>query len=127
MKIEHIAIYVNDLDQARDFFIRYFQAASSELYQNPVTDFQSYFLTFEGGARVELMHRPDMADDQKRHRRTGLSHLAFRMDSQEEVEALTRRLREDGYTILSGPRPTGDGYYESLILGVEGNQIELMA
>ena len=127
MRIEHIALYVNDLNRAKDFFVKYFEADAGELYHNPVTDFYSYFLTFEDGARMELMHRPDMADEQKALRRTGYSHVSFRLEDKQKVEALTRRLRGDGYKVVSGPRTTGDGYYESLVVGVEGNQIEIMA
>lgn len=127
MKVEHIALYVNDLERARDFFVKYLEAESSELYQNPVNDFQSYFLSFSEGPRIELMHRPDMSDDQKKLRRTGYSHISFQLGSTEAVDALTKRLREDGFRVDSGPKTTGDGYYESRIIGVEGNQIELMA
>ncbi len=125
MTIEHIAMYVNDLEQARDFFVRYFDAVSNDGYHNKTTKFRSYFLEFEDGARLELMHKPGMQDLQKSLARTGFVHLAFRVGSAEKVDALTRRLREDGYEVLSGPRTTGDGYYESCILGIEGNQIEI--
>ena len=92
MKIEHIALYVNDLEAAKDFFVRYFDAVPNAGYHNPRTDFRSYFLTFADGARLELMKA---------------------------------RLKADGCEVLSGPRTTGDGYYESCVLAVEGNQIEI--
>lgn len=125
MKIEHVAMYVNDLEAVRDFFVRYFDAVSNEGYHNVRTDFRSYFLSFSDGARLEIMNRPDMSDDDKALARTGYIHLAFSVGSQENVDALTKRLKADGYEVVSGPRTTGDGYYESCVLGPEGNQIEI--
>ena len=125
MYIEHIAMYVNDLENARDFFIRYFSAQSNEGYHNKKTDFRSYFLSFDCGARLEIMNRPNMDDSEKGLARTGFIHLAFSLGSEEAVDALTSRLKNDGYTVVSGPRTTGDGYYESCIIAMEGNQIEI--
>lgn len=125
MQIEHIAMYVNDLDGARDFFIRYFGAVSNEGYHNKRTDFRSYFLSFGSGARLEIMTRPGMADCEKQPDRTGYAHIAFQLGSREAVDALTVRLKTDGYPVTSGPRVTGDGYYESCIVGIEGNLIEI--
>lgn len=125
MQIEHIAMYVNDLEKAKDFFVRYFGAKANTLYHNTTTDFRSYFLSFEDGARLEIMHRPDMEDMEKPLTRTGFVHIAFRLGSKEAVDTLTARLKEDGYKVISGPRRTGDGYYESCIVDFEGNQIEL--
>ena len=125
MKIEHIAMYVNDLEKARDFFVKYFNAVSNNGYHNKTTDFRSYFLTFEDGARLEIMTRPGMEDREKTEKRTGYIHIAFSVGSKEAVDELTAKLKEDGYPAISGPRTTGDGYYESCILGPEGNQIEI--
>lgn len=125
MKIEHIAMYVNDLEAARDFFVKYFDAASNNGYHNPKTGFRSYFLTFEDGARLEIMNHPQMEDITKKSKQTGYIHIAFSVGSRENVDKLTQRLKEDGYEVLSGPRTTGDGYYESCIAGIEGNQIEI--
>lgn len=125
MQIEHIALYVNDLAGARDFFVRYLGAAAGALYHNQTTGFRSYFLSFEGGARLELMNKPNLDDPEKTLHRTGFAHVAFRLGSRERVDALTERLRQDGYAVVSGPRTTGDGYYESCVLAIEGNQIEL--
>lgn len=125
MRIEHIAMYVADLEAAREFFVKYLGAVSGELYHNQKTGFRSYFLSFSDGARLELMNRPDMADLPKEPLRTGLIHLAFSLGSAEKVDALTAELKAQGYAVLSGPRTTGDGYYESCIAVVEGNQIEL--
>lgn len=125
MRVEHIAMYVNDLEKARDFFVKYFHAKSNDGYHNKTTNFRSYFLTFEDGARIELMCHPDMQDAEKGIRRTGLIHIAFSVGSKEKVDELTQILKNDGYEVLSGPRTTGDGYYESCIVGIEGNQIEI--
>lgn len=125
MRVEHIAMYVNDLEKARDFFIRYFNAVSNDGYHNKTTNLRSYFLSFDDGARIELMNHPDMQDMDKGVRRTGLIHIAFSVGSQEKVDKLTQKLIDDGYEVISGPRITGDGYYESCIVGVEGNQIEI--
>lgn len=125
MKIEHIAMYVNHLTEARDFFVKYFGAVSNEEYHNRSTDFRSYFLTFDDGARLEIMNKPQMDDSEKTVARTGFIHIAISVGSRENVDEITKRLKEDGYEVLSGPRITGDGYYESCVVGVEGNQIEI--
>ena len=125
MKIEHIAMYVNDLEAAKAFFETYFDAVSNKGYHNRTTDFRSYFLRFDDGARLELMTRPDMTDNKKLLDHTGYIHIAFSVGSAERVNALTQRLKQDGYDIVSGPRITGDGYYESCVIGIEGNQIEI--
>ena len=125
MKIEHIALYVNDLEAARDFFVKYLGASSNTGYHNLRTDFRSYFLSFENGARLELMHKPEMPDLPKELARTGYAHIAFSVGSKERVDILTAELKAAGYEVVSGPRTTGDGYYESCIIAIEGNQIEL--
>ncbi|MGP1349619.1 MAG: VOC family protein [Stomatobaculum sp.] len=125
MRIEHVAMYVRDIEAAREFFVKYLGAVSGELYHNRRTGFRSYFLSFSDGARLELMNRPDMADPPKEQARTGFIHLAFSLGSAEKVDALTAELKAQGYAVLSGPRTTGDGYYESCIVAVEENQIEL--
>lgn len=125
MKIEHAAMYVNDLEKARDFFAAYFGGRPDAGYHNRTSDFRSYFISFDDGARLEIMTRPEMSDQKKELSRTGYIHLAFSLGSREQVDLLTERLKADGYEVLSGPRMTGDGYYESCIVGVEGNLIEL--
>ena len=125
IKIEHIAMYVNDLDAAKEFFEKYFNAKSNEKYHNIKTGFQSYFLIFNGGARLEIMSKPDVAVDDKALTKTGYAHLAFSVGSRENVDNLTAQLKSDGYSVISGPRVTGDGYYESCVMGFENNQIEI--
>lgn len=125
MEIEHVAMYVNDLESTRQFFMKYFEAVSNEGYHNKKTDFQSYFLSFDDGARLEIMKKPQMEDEKKWLARTGYAHIAFRLGSQKKVEELTAQLKKDGYQVISGPRITGDGYYESCVVGIEENQIEI--
>lgn len=123
VRFDHAAMYVRDLAAAKHFFEKYFGAESGALYHNATTGFRSYFLRF-GGARLELMQRPDMVEDPLPNR-LGYAHIALGVGSTEAVDALTARLRSDGYAVLSGPRTTGDGYYESCIAGPEGNLIEI--
>ncbi len=125
MRIEHVAMYVNDLEAARDFFIKYLGASSNDGYHNQKTGFRSYFLSFSDGARLEIMNKPQMDDAEKTLARTGLIHIAFSVGSRERVDELTEELKRDGYEVVSGPRTTGDGYYESCVIGIEGNQIEI--
>ena len=125
MKIEHIALYVEDLEETKNFFIKYLGAKANNGYYNPRTNFRSYFLSFEDGARLEIMRRPEMVNLPKEAARTGYAHIAFSVGSREKVDALTAELKADGYDVVSGPRITGDGYYESCIVAMEDNQIEI--
>ena len=125
MIIEHIAMYVNDLEAARDFFAEYLGGQSNDGYHNKTTDFRSYFICFDGGARLEIMTKPEMKNQEKPLNRTGYAHIAFLVGSKEKVDELTERLKSDGFEVVSGPRTTGDGYYESCVVVIEGNQIEI--
>ncbi len=125
MKIEHVAMYVNNLERARDFFIKYFGGKSNDGYHNEKTGFRSFFISFDDGARLEIMNRPEMDDTPKTVYRTGYVHVAFSVGSKEKVDELTKTIKYDGYEVISGPRTTGDGYYESCIVDFEGNQIEI--
>lgn len=129
MQIEHIAIWVKDLEKMKAFYCRYFELKANELYHNPVKKFSSYFLSFgEEKSRIELMHRPDIMDFmEKKGLLNGYTHLAISLGSREKVDQLTEQLRADGYTIKGEPRTTGDGYYESVILDPEGNHVEITA
>ncbi|MDA1777439.1 VOC family protein [Bacillus cereus group sp. BY9-3LC] len=124
MKIEHVAIWVNDLVGMRDFYKQYFNGEENSLYDNPKKQFKSYFITFEGGARLELMKRVGI-EDALQTETIGYAHIAFSVGSEEKVNELTNTLREAGYAVLNGPRTTGDGYYESVVSDPEGNQIEI--
>ena len=126
MRIDHAALFCRDLEQMRQFFIDYFDARSNEQYHNPRTGLRTYILSFtEGSTRLELMQRPDVQDADPSQPAIGYVHLSFAVGSKKGVDLLTRRLAADGYTVTSGPRTTGDGYYESSILGPEGIQIEI--
>lgn len=125
IRIEHTALYVRDLEAAREFYVKYFGGTANGGYHNERTGFRSYFLTFEGGSRLEIMTRPGMTEPGKPPFRTGWAHIAFSVGSREAVDSLTDRLRSDGYEITSAPRVTGDGYYESCVSDSEGNLIEI--
>ena len=126
MKIDHIALFCRDLEQMRQFFIDHFEAVSNEMYHNPRTGLRTYILTFpDAGARLELMQRPDTIDVDPSKSNIGFIHVSFAVGSKEAVDAKTIELRDAGYQVTSGPRTTGDGYYESCILGPEGVQIEI--
>lgn len=125
MKIEHIAMYVRDPERARDFFTEYFGGTANDGYHNPKTGFRSYFIRFADGARLELMNKPQLSDGMQDGNRFGYAHIAFSVGSRDAVDRLTERLRAAGYEVISGPRTTGDGYYESCIAAIEGNLIEI--
>lgn len=125
MRIEHTALYVNDLEGAREFFEKYLGGSSGDKYHNRDTGFSSYFMTFDEGSRLEIMNRPNIFEDGSRISRMGYAHIAFSVGSREKVDELTKRITDDGYELQSPPRVTGDGYYESCIIGFEGNLIEL--
>ena len=125
MRIEHVAMYVNDLEATKNFFVKYLGGRASELYHNKKTDFKSYFISFADGTRLEIMNKPQIEDLSKDIERTGYIHIAFSVGSKVRVDELTKVLGNSGYEVLSEPRITGDGYYESCILGIEGNRIEL--
>ena len=118
-------MYVNDIEKAKEFFVTYFDAKTNDGYHNTSTGFRSYFLSFSDGARLEIMNKPDMSDYEKNIARTGYIHVAFSVGSKENVDNMTARLKNDGYLVISGPRTTGDGYYESCVVDFEGNQIEI--
>ena len=125
MKIEHVALYVNDLEAARIFFVTWLNGRSNDGYHNKTTDFRSYFITFDDGSRLEIMTKPSLADLNKPLNRTGYVHIAFSVGNKEKVDELTEKLRSAGYEVVSDPRTTGDGYYESCVVAIEGNQIEI--
>jgi lactoylglutathione lyase len=127
MKIEHIAIWCRDLEKEKDFYTKYFNATAGAKYFNPKKLFESYFLTFDSGCRLELMYRPDIAQIHSNisDEFTGLTHFAISVESKSAVDELTEILRKDGYIIAGEPRTTGDGYYESVVLDPEGNRIEI--
>jgi lactoylglutathione lyase len=125
MQIEHVGLFVKDLDQTVAFYQRFFAASASELYHNPKTTFSSRFLTFASGARLEVCTREDLNLSKPDGYPLGYMHLAVSLGSKEQVDAVSAAITAAGYQHLSGPRTTGDGYYESVVCDPEGNQIEL--
>ena len=126
MKIDHMAIYVSNLEKTKEFYVKYFQAKANEKYHNKNTGLQTYFLSFpDSGTRLEIMTRPGLSVREDKSMNEGFIHLAFSVGSKEKVDELTEGLVKDGFRCLSGPRTTGDGYYESVIEDCEGNLIEI--
>src|SRR5258707_1568615 len=127
MRIEHLAMWVKDLEKQKAFYEKYFQARESEKYINHQKNFQSYFMSFDSGSRLELMHKPEIpaSSNDTFAQNIGLIHFAVSVGSKEKVDQLTTELKQSGFKILDGPRTTGDGYYESVILDPEGNRIEI--
>ncbi len=127
MKIEHVAIYVNDMEAEKNFFVKYFDAKTSEKYSNFRNDFSSYFLTFDDGSRLEIMNRTSMTDPAKTPYRTGFHHIAMEVGDRKDVDDIVKKLDADGYKIINGARTTGDGYYAAVVDDNEGNEIEIIA
>ena len=126
MKIEHMAIWTGELERLRMFYETYFGASSNAKYVNAARQFESYFLSFPAGARLEIMYSPRIQEHMQANTGwSGYAHIAFSVGSREQVDSLTRQLQEDGYPLLDGPRLTGDGYYESSFLDPDGNRIEI--
>jgi lactoylglutathione lyase len=130
MTLEHVAIWTNRLEALKEFYTTYFQGESNEKYVNPVKGFESYFLRFESGARLEIMSMPGIPanpNDTIRQQHLGIIHLAFGMNSLQEVDEKASQLKAAGFPILSGPRRTGDGYYEFETLDPDNNRLEVTA
>jgi lactoylglutathione lyase len=125
MRIDHIAMWVLDLERMRMFYEKYFHAKAGQRYHNPTKNFSSYFLTFADDCRLEIMSRPDIFASGDHREKVGFTHLAISVGSEERVNSLTEILRGDGFAIIGEPRTTGDGYYESVVLDPENNRIEI--
>lgn len=127
MRIEHLALWTDDLARVRNFYVTYFDAVAGNGYRNPAKGFESVFLSFSAGARLEFMKTTTLSPVvlEPGAQRMGLTHFAMSVGSEESVDALTQRLKNDGYPVLDGPRRTGDGYYESVVLDPDGNRIEI--
>ena len=129
LKIEHIAIWTYNLEGLRSFYMHYFDASSNEIYHNHSKGFRSYFLSFNGDCRLEIMEMPGIPrtknDSLKQF--TGIIHFAFKAGSRSEVNRLTEDIRKDGFKVIREPRTTGDGHYESVILDPDGNRVEIVA
>jgi lactoylglutathione lyase len=129
MRIEHVAIWTTDLARCKQFYTSYFGATAGAHYSNPTKGFESCFLKFENGARIEAMTTATLSlvELAPGAQRLGLAHLAISVGSERLVDELTQRLRDDGIVVVDGPRRTGDGYYESVIIDPDGNRIEICA
>ncbi len=127
MYLDHVSIYTNNLERLKDFYVRYFNGKANEKYHNEKTGLQTYFITFEEGARLEIMFRSELAEVDRLKPSIGLTHLSFHIGCREKVDELTETLVGDGYTLKKAPRLTGDGYYESCILDPDDNEVEIMA
>ena len=127
MNLEHVALYVEDLEAMKAFYVRHFGATANSKYHNPRTGLQTYFLSFEGGARLEIMQRPGLIPKASGEHVLGYTHISFKLGSMEKVDQLTKELQESGCPLLNAPHTTGDGYYESVLSDPEGNLIELVA
>ncbi|KAB2904798.1 MAG: VOC family protein [Anaerolineae bacterium] len=127
MRIEHVALWTHQLEVMRDFYVEFFGGKSSEKYHNPQTGFESYFISFTDGARLELMQMPGIPRhlNALENQATGYIHIAIATGSKDKVNTLTEKLRQRGYRVIGEPRTTGDGYYESVILDPDENRIEL--
>ena len=127
MKIEHVAIWTFELERLKAFYMKYFNAVTGEKYVNAKKGFQSYFLSFDSGSRLEIMEMPGIVPsiNSATQQSVGLIHLAISVGTQEQVDFLTERLRTEGYNVVGEPRRTGDGYYESVVLDPDGNRIEI--
>jgi lactoylglutathione lyase len=125
MKIEHIGLWVKDLEGAKNFYEKYFNVKSNELYHNQKTGFRSYFLSFEDGARLEIMNKEGLAELVPDA--FGFAHLAIKVGDKEDVDRMAKQFVADGFPLLNGPRTTGDGYYEAVVADPEGNLLELTA
>ena len=128
MTLEHVAIWTNRLEQLKDFYFTYFDGIPNEKYVNETNKFESYFLTFASGARLEIMQMPGVPsnlNDTVNTQHIGIIHLAFGVDSQEEVDHKAKQLQKDGFPVLRGPRKTGDGYYEFETLDPDNNRLEV--
>lgn len=125
MKIEHIAIWTTNLEEMKDFYKKYFNVKVGEKYFNVENKFSSYFLSFDDGSRLELMTNPFVKEPKSKELLSGYVHIAISVGSREKVDSLTQQIQQDGFEVKSSPRQTGDGYYESCVLDVEGNQVEI--
>jgi lactoylglutathione lyase len=128
-KIEHIALWTKNLERMKDFYVEFFDGRANEKYVNRKTGFESYFMAFDSGARLEIMYKSSIPENRNDvdTQYTGYIHVAISTGSRESVDELTNRLRERGYRVVSEARQTGDGYYESCVLDPDGNRIEITA
>ncbi len=129
MKLDHVALWTGNPEVMKDYCQKHFGGIFNARYENPITGFKSYFLSFEGGSRLEIMYREDIPgnlNDTKEKQHLGLIHMAFSVKTMQEVDEKAKELLFEGFLILRGPRTTGDGYYEFETLDPDGNRIEVI-
>lgn len=129
MKLEHIAIWTDNIELLRNYYVSFFDGQSNEMYINPKTQFQSYFIAFESGARLEIMSMPNIPENKNdtiNAQHKGIIHIAFSVDTKQEVDAKAALLQANGFELLNGPRVTGDGYYEFVTLDPDKNRLEVI-
>jgi len=129
MKLEHIAIWTDNIELLRNYYVSFFDGQSNEMYINPKTQFQSYFISFESGARLEIMSMPNIPEntnDTINAQHKGIIHIAFSVATKQEVDAKAALLQANGFELLNGPRVTGDGYYEFVTLDPDMNRLEVI-
>lgn len=130
MKLDHIAIWTDDIERLKEFYVKYFAGKPNKKYTNEKRQFHSYFISFESGARLEIMSMPNIPDnlnDRIISQHKGIIHLAFEVNTKQKVDKMARRFKEEGLKILNGPRKTGDGYYEFETLDPDKNRLEVTA
>jgi lactoylglutathione lyase len=125
MHIEHVAIWTTNLERLVNFYQTFFGASAGPKYVNERKQFESYFLSFSSGARIEIMSTPYATNPESSQRQSGYAHIAISTGSRERVESITHQIAQAGYQVISGPRTTGDGYYESVVLDPDGNRVEI--
>ncbi len=128
MRIDHVAIWTYNLEGMRNFYIHYFDASCSDIYYNHSKEFRSYFISFDDDCRLEIMEMPNIPKSKNdiKKQYTGIIHFAINAGSRKDVDRITDLLKKDGFKVISEPRTTGDGYYESIILDPDGNRVEIM-
>jgi lactoylglutathione lyase len=130
MVIDHVAIWTTQLEQLKDFYIKYFNGRANDKYINKEKQFESYFVRFESGTRLELMQMPGIPEnlnDRAGKQHQGIIHLSFGVESMDDVRNKAEQMEKDGFKILRGPRKTGDGYFEFETLDPDNNRIEVSA
>lgn len=127
MKITHVAMWTNNLERLKKFYLKFFDGVSNEKYQNEKKGFASYFISFDNDVKLEIMSKVDISEEEKSGDKQylGIVHLAFSVGSKKNVDELTKLLKDEGYIVLDEPRTTGDGFYESVILDPDKNRIEI--
>lgn len=130
MKLDHVAIWTNRLELLKDYYVKYFHGRVNKKYTNKENGFESYFLSFDSGSRLEIMQKPGIPEnlnDRIITQHQGIIHLSFGVETMNQVIEKSEEMTKDGFRILRGPRKTGDGYFEFETLDPDNNRIEVAA